>query len=571
MRRARSGHRLRAWLEDRAGLSQLGELFAGGSVPGGASFWHTLGSVAAFLVVLEVLTGIMLAAYYSPSVTDAWASVAYIQDQLALGWFVRGLHSFGSSALVVVAGLHLLQVLLFGAYKAPRELNWIVGLGLLGVTAAFALTGYLLPYDQKGYWAKLVEATIMGRTPVVGHQLQDLVQGGSAFGNITITHVFTAHTYLLPLALGALLAFHIYLFRRHGLTPRWTLSPEAAARRSVPFWPDQAARNVAAGALVFTIVVIAVVKYHGADLESPADPGSSYLARPEWYALPLFQLRMYFEGSLEIIATMVIPGIATAVLVALPFLDRSPNRSPGSRPLVMLGAAAGVLGLGVLSGIALRKDARDPAFAHARADERDKADTARRLAREGAPPEGGLAIYRNDPLYAAREIWDEKCGGCHSLSGAGGEKGPDFKGYGSRAWITGFLKNPDGRLYMGTAKIEKGMKPVDATPEDLAALTELVYAESGAKDVNQALVDRAKQLFSDKDCDQCHDVDGTSENDGPNLKGRGSENWIAAVIADAGDPHLFGKKNKMPKFADKLSREEIDLLTRLVLAQKPSP
>src|SRR5262249_48665069 len=150
--------------------------------------------------------------------------VAYIQDQLAFGWFVRGLHSFGSSALIVVTGLHLLQVLLFGAYKAPRELNWIVGLGLLGVVVALALSGYLLPWDQKGYWAKLVEATILGSTPLVGPALQRLVQGGSAFGNLTLTHAFAAHALVLPLLLGGLLVLHVYLFRRHGHTPRWTMT-----------------------------------------------------------------------------------------------------------------------------------------------------------------------------------------------------------------------------------------------------------------------------------------------------------------------------------------------------------
>ncbi|HEY5450442.1 MAG TPA: cytochrome b N-terminal domain-containing protein, partial [Polyangia bacterium] len=157
--------RLRDWLADRIGLEELGNTIRAGQVPGGASLWHTLGSVAAGLFVLEALTGIFLATAYTPSVTGAWASVAYIQDQLTLGWFVRGLHSFGSSALIVIAGLHLLQVLLFGAYRRPRELNWMVGLLLFGVVAVFALSGYLLPWDQKGYWAKLVEATITGSAP----------------------------------------------------------------------------------------------------------------------------------------------------------------------------------------------------------------------------------------------------------------------------------------------------------------------------------------------------------------------------------------------------------------------
>ncbi len=139
-----------------------------GEMPGGASFWHALGAAAAGLFVVEAITGVFLALFYAPSAQTAWASVAYLQDQLPFGWFVRGLHSFGSSALIVVAGLHFLQVLLFGAYRRPRELNWLVGLALFALTAVFALSGYLLPWDQKGYWAKLVEATVIGSAPVVG-------------------------------------------------------------------------------------------------------------------------------------------------------------------------------------------------------------------------------------------------------------------------------------------------------------------------------------------------------------------------------------------------------------------
>ena len=244
---ARAG-RVRAWLDERLGLAELEKAFLGGRMPGGASFWHALGSVAAGLVLLETLTGLLLAAYYAPAVNTAWASVAYIQDELTLGWFVRGLHSFGSSALIVVAGLHLLQVLLFGAYRRPRELNWMLGLALFGLCMLFALTGYLLPWDQKGYWAKLVEATITGSAPVVGPALQQLIQGGSAFGNITLTHAYAAHALLLPRCCSRSRPAHLSRPPSRP-TPKWTLSPEAAAAHAVPRWPDQTARNAAVGTL----------------------------------------------------------------------------------------------------------------------------------------------------------------------------------------------------------------------------------------------------------------------------------------------------------------------------------
>jgi ubiquinol-cytochrome c reductase cytochrome b subunit len=558
--------RVRAWLADRLGLDELGRLFAGAQVPGGASLWHTLGSVAAGLFVLEGVTGLLLATAYTPSVTGAWASVAYIQDQMTLGWFVRGLHSFGSSALIIVAGLHLLQVLLFGAYRRPRELNWMVGLTMFGVVALFALSGYLLPWDQKGYWAKLVEASIAGSAPIVGDAAQTLIQGGAAFGNLTLTRAYAFHAMALPALLTALLALHIYLHRRHGTTPHWSLSPQEAAARAAPAWPDQAIRSAAAGALVWGVVAIAVIARHGAALESPADPTSSYLARPEWYALPLYQLRMLFEGPLEILATMIIPGIVTVLAFALPFLDRGTSHRPSDRRRVLGGTTLGLAAVTALGVTALAKDARDPAYAKARAQEQVRGEMARRLALRGVPADGN--VFRNDPQHHAREIWDDRCAGCHSLSGTGGEKGPDLKDYNSRAWIRGFLTNPDGPLYMGPAKIDKGMRPVAAEPEEMEALVEYVYAESGAADVDTAKAGRGRDLLSPHDCDTCHDFDGTGENDGPNLKGRGTVKWVASVIADAGHPLLYGDRNKMTRFTGKLTPEDIDALARFVVGQR---
>jgi ubiquinol-cytochrome c reductase cytochrome b subunit len=559
---------LRAWLADRSGWTTLRGILVGFSVPGGASLWHTFGSVAAALVLLEVCTGVVLGAFYAPSVTDAWASVAYIQDQLPLGWLVRGLHSFGSSALIIACAVHLCQVVLYGAYRRPRELNWMVGLAMMLLVMLFALTGYLLPWDQKGYWAKMVEAMITGSVPVVGGVLQQLMQGGPAFGNITLAHAFAAHALLFPLLLLGLIVFHVYLFRRHGYTGTWKLSPEQAEKRAAPFWPAQAARDSAMSLLAFVAVFVAVVVLHGAPLESPADPSSSYVARPEWYALPLYQLRMAFEGPLELIATTVIPGLAFGLAFALPFLDRGPSNHPLTRLKVMAGMALAVIGLGVLGAVAVNKDARDPAFQKARAMEMARADDARRLALKGMPPEGGLAVFRNDPLNHARELWEQRCGGCHSLTGLGGDKGPDLKGYNSRAWIRGFLENPDGPLYMGPAKIENGMKPIEGTPEEMEALTEFVYSQTGAADVDPVKLARGKELLSPKDCDTCHDFDGEGENTGPNLKGRGTLAWVKGVISEPGHPLMFGARNKMPRFMNKLTDDEIEDLARFVMAQK---
>jgi mono/diheme cytochrome c family protein len=183
-------------------------------------------------------------------------------------------------------------------------------------------------------------------------------------------------------------------------------------------------------------------------------------------------------------------------------------------------------------------------------------------------------------LYRGRELWDEHCADCHAFGGGTpghgfeaipltgpGHSGPDLKGYNTRPWIEAFLRNPGSPRFMGGAQLNEGMKPVAGTEQELRALTELVYAETGAKDVDRNLVESAESLFSDKDCDSCHYRDGTSENTGPNLKGRGTLPYVMDIIADSSDRRLYGEKSQMPRFADKLSPDDIAELARFVLIE----
>jgi mono/diheme cytochrome c family protein len=215
------------------------------------------------------------------------------------------------------------------------------------------------------------------------------------------------------------------------------------------------------------------------------------------------------------------------------------------------GALAAGIAVGVLSALAIAEHAHDPFGVRGR-----------------AAVELGVTAVRSDPLAHAREIWDERCSRCHGLVGAGGDKAPDFRGYDSRAWIRGFLEDPEGRLHMGAAKLDKGMKPVAGTADELDALTEMVYQETGATDADAMRAARGRELIPQKDCDACHELDGEGENAGPNLKGRGTLAWVEAVIADAGEGRLYGEKNKMPRFASKLTPAEIEDMARFVIAQK---
>lgn len=189
------------WLEDRIGHSALFNKFMNEPVEGGAKWSYVFGSALVFVFIMQIVSGVILATCYSASTTDAWGSVYYIEHKTFSGWFVRGMHNIGSSAMIVLAVLHMGQILIFGAYRKPRELNWITGVFMLFMVLGFGLTGYLLPWDQKGYWATQVSTSIMGLSPVIGEFLKEVVQGGNDYGNLTLTRFYSYHVFFLPAGL----------------------------------------------------------------------------------------------------------------------------------------------------------------------------------------------------------------------------------------------------------------------------------------------------------------------------------------------------------------------------------
>jgi ubiquinol-cytochrome c reductase cytochrome b subunit len=557
------------WLDERAGHRALLRVLLDEPVPGGARWAYVFGSTLVFLLVLQAVTGVLLASYYAPSATDAWASVAYVQEEVTLGWLVRGLHSTGASAMIVVSGLHLLQVTIFGAYRRPRELNWYVGVAMIGVLFGFALTGYLLPWDQKGYWATQVATSLLGAMPVVGPWLKRLMQGGGDYGNLTLTHFYALHTLALPATMFTLVAVHLALFRKHGITPGWRSSDEDLARATQPFWPHQLLRDFVAMSVVLALMFVLVWRSHGVSLEAPADPASTYDARPEWYFLPLYQLLKYFPGRLEIVAAVGAPLVAGGVLFLLPLADRGPERHPGRRKGFILAVVSMLLVAAALGAVAERSDARNPAFQKFRIRAQRDAERALTLARLGVPPAGGVAVYENDPAERARKIFGERCSGCHLLAGAGERKAPDLDGWSSRGWIRALLKEPDHERFYGKTKVH-GMKPVRVDGADFDALVEFVYAQGGPDGIDATRTERGREVFAASGCDDCHETDGKS-GDGagvPNLGGRATEAWIRAFLIDPAAPTFFGKRNDMPRFGGKLSPAELDAMTALLRAER---
>ena len=467
------------WLDDRVGWRDLVQHALEEPIPGGARWAYIFGSVLVGFIALQAITGWAMMAYYSPSATTAWASVEHLNYHVTAGWLVRGLHHFGAHAMIVVIGLHIAQVAIYGAYKAPREVNWWLGLGLLGITVGFGLTGYLLPWDQKGYWATRVATNIAGTMPLAGKQVQQILVGGPEYGSMTLTRFYTLHIEILPLLLLALLGAHLALFRRHGVTP----PARADVTRIGKFYPAQLARDVGGVLLLLVIVFGLTLREHGAPLDAPADPASDYPARPEWYFLSLFQLLKYFPGPLEVVATLVVPGIAGAYLALLPIWDRQPNRALGPRFVYLaplLGIGLGVVGLTLVS---MRADAHDPPFQKARVLATERAQTAIALAGKGIPPDGPLAMIRRDPETRGATLFQENCANCHRLNDFGPTvdkaKAPDLTGWGTAEWAFSMMENPDAANRFANTPYKGEM--ILARPPGGRPIGEIVQAHAGGQ------------------------------------------------------------------------------------------
>jgi len=213
------------WLEERSGLVGGLKYFLFRKVPRETNWFHTLGSATLTAFLVQAITGAILAMYYKPSPDEAYESIQMITNDLFAGWLVRGMHRWGASVMIILLFLHMGRVFLFGAYKYPRELNWVIGVVLLILTMTMAFTGYLLPFDQRSFWASVVGININGTGPVIGPYLSDLLTGGAEIGTETLSRFYAIHMLLIPGGLFALIGLHLYLVIRLGVTPPpWTES-----------------------------------------------------------------------------------------------------------------------------------------------------------------------------------------------------------------------------------------------------------------------------------------------------------------------------------------------------------
>ena len=406
------------WVDERTGVKAVMDEALNEPIRGGARWAYVFGSALLFLFAVQVVTGIVMTLYYVPTADHAHASVAYIQKVVPGGALLRGIHHYGSSAMVILAVVHLAQTFLYGAYKQKRELVWVVGVVMLLLVLAFGFTGYLLTWDQAAYFGTKVGTSIAGEIPVIGSIQQKIMLGGTELSTVTLSRFFTTHVFLLPLLLGLLAGLHVMLFRKAGPAGPYHNRDDKKVDR---FYPKQVFFDSVAMLVVFIALVYMALKMP-AELGPVADPSSDYLARPPWYFMPLFQLLKWFPGGWAIIPIAVLPAVLFGVLFLLPFLDRKAERNPFKRPIASLVLLLTIFGSVGLIFLAKSQDRNNPEFAEKLKKQEEEMHAFFQAPFQpqviGAGVAAGAAPA-SPATGAAPAAYVENCADCHGANGQG--------------------------------------------------------------------------------------------------------------------------------------------------------
>jgi ubiquinol-cytochrome c reductase cytochrome b subunit len=504
------------WVDDRTGIPSGIAHFLHEDIPASSGWHQVLGSVALFCFLVQGVTGILLALNYAPTPGDAHASLRYILTELTSGRLIRGLHHWGASMMIIVAGLHLVQVFLWGAYKKPREATWMLGVVLLLLTLGFGLTGYLLPWDNRAYWGTVVTTQIASKAPVAGPYILRLL--GSDNGQIgvqTFSRFYAAHVLVLPPVTALLIFLHVFLVRKHGVAP-------AAVETAPPkkFFPGQVFKDTVAIFITFSILFALAVLVR-VPLGKIADPtDTTFIPRPEWYFLFLFQLLKFFEGPLELVGSMILPGIAVTLLFVTPFLDRG--------RAVLLRQRTLAFGIVFFAGIAWC------GLTYAAIRSTPHVDPWQTLPAED--------------LASIGSFRQAKCAQCHGVTSGDNKGGPnlaDIAVLEEREWLLNHFKQQAGESALRDTQwrqLAAFMRKLD--DESVAAL-----AEAPAPVVSGA------QLYIKNNCGLCHSVNGTGGKSGPPLNGVAQRRDRAWMEGHFLDPQKFTPGTIMPPY--KFDRDEM--------------
>ena len=418
------------WLEHRLGLIKpLSDAAAHPTPANNASWLYVFGSAATVLLILQVVTGILLALVYSPSANEAWTSLGILNRNIPLGWYLRALHGWGSDFMIAIVLLHMVQVFLFGAYKFPRELTWIVGVGLLLLTLGMAFTGQVMRFDQDAYWGLGIGASIMSRVPLIGAPLVHLLLGAPIIGGATVSRFFTLHVFVIP---GLLLAFvfvHIFMVLKHGVSD-WPMPGrlvhkstyereyhELTVKTGIPFVPDAAWKDAVFAAAIILAVMACAFFFGPFGPSGTPDPTIIQTApKPDFAFLWIYAVLAFLPPSIETPVMMVVPVIAIAAMLVLPLLAGEGERHWARRPVAVLMVSVIAVTLGIFTRLGTYTPWSPIMDAWTSAP---------------IPPD---LLHNRTPLerQGALVLEDKQCRNCHSLDGAGGRRGPALDAIASR-------------------------------------------------------------------------------------------------------------------------------------------
>jgi ubiquinol-cytochrome c reductase cytochrome b subunit len=532
------------WLDHRTGIQTAVRQFLYEDIPA-SSGWHQIfGSVAIFLFLTQAFTGVLLAFNYAPTPGDAYNSLRYILTELTGGRLIRGLHHWGASMMIVVVVLHMVQVFLWGSYKKPRETTWMVGVVLLLVTLAYGLTGYLLPWDNRAYWGTVVTTQIAGQAPVLGPYIQRLMGGGGAVGVVTFARFYGLHVLLLPPATLLLIALHVYLVRKHGVAP----SPGDEVLPKQQFYPRQAFRDTVAVFVAFAILFL-MAAFARVPLEQLADPtDTSYVPRPEWYFLFLFQTLKLFSGPLEMVGSVILPSLAILTLILVPFIDRGQMVKVTKRTFAFGFVLLGVIGWTGLTAAAVMttpKEAREVAV-----DYSAPTDWMHLSPEEMA----GVAYFRQ-----------ENCMSCHAIGDKGTKVGPDLTRitiHKDAAWMIQHFKRPSA-MRPGSS-----MPPIQLSDTQLNALAAFLLKlnpdNATALEGAPEFATQGALLYLSNRCGACHLVNGVGMKIGPPLNGLAKRQTRSWVMEHFAEPQKLSPGSIMPPY--RMGQRELEALTSYLFA-----
>ncbi|MBW4027257.1 MAG: c-type cytochrome [Acidobacteria bacterium] len=418
------------WIERRVQLEGPIKSAAMHPVPRNtASWWYVFGSAAMTLLMLQVVTGILLALVYVPSAGQAWSSLNLLNHNLALGWFLRAMHGWGSNFMVAIVVIHMVQVFLFGAYKYPRELTWTLGVFMLLMTLGMAFTGQVLRFDQDAYWGLGIGASISSRIPVIGHWVVHLLLGGPIIGGATLTRFFALHVFVIPGILLAFTGLHVWLVLTLGINeypkPGYIVRPgtyekdyeELTHKDGIPFVPDALWKDLFFSAAIIAAVAICAFAFGPFGPTGQPDPTIIQTApKPDYFFLWIYAVLSYLPESLETPFLLVAPVIGIAVLLALPYVAGKGEKSWYRRPVAVLVVVTLAVMWGTFTHLATFTPWSPIMTAWS-------ADTL-----------PAQMVHAQTPLerQGAIVFQGKQCRNCHSVAGTGGMRGPALDGVATR-------------------------------------------------------------------------------------------------------------------------------------------